>query len=237
MRTDATNKSYAELNRIIKENEYTEITNCLGQRFLADGTCGKRVKITGTAGNDLGAFLSGGEIEVFGNAQDALGDTMDDGEIIVHGSAQDAAGYAMRGGSIYIEKDVGYRAGIHMKAYNDKTPAIVVGGSTGSFLGEYQAGGYIIVLGLFGEKKITGYFCGTGMHGGKIYLRTDSLPKDRPAQVKAARATEEDLKEIEKYISEFCKRFKVAEEEVYSRGFFVLTPNSANPYKKLYVQE
>ena len=218
MRTDATNKSYAELNRIIKENEYTEITNCLGQRFLADGTCGKRVKITGTAGNDLGAFLSGGEIEVFGNAQDA-------------------AGYAMRGGSIYIEKDVGYRAGIHMKAYNDKTPAIVVGGSTGSFLGEYQAGGYIIVLGLYGEKKITGYFCGTGMHGGKIYLRTDSLPKDLPAQVKTARATEEDLKEIEKYISEFCKRFKIAEEEVYSRGFFVLTPNSANPYKKLYVQE
>lgn len=147
MRTDATNKSYAELNRIIKENEYTEITNCLGQRFLADGTCGKRVKITGTAGNDLGAFLSGGEIEVFGNAQDALGDTMDDGEIIVHGSAQDAAGYAMRGGSIYIEKDVGYRAGIHMKAYGDKVPALVIGGTAGSFLGEYQAGGIILVLG------------------------------------------------------------------------------------------
>lgn len=236
MITDATNKSYAELNRIIKENEYTEITNCLGQRFLADGTSGKRVKITGTVGNALGAFLSGGEIEVFGNAQDALGDTMDDGNIVIHGNAQDAVGYAMRGGNIYIEKNVGYRAGIHMKAYNEKVPAIVVGGSTGSFLGEYQAGGYIIVLGLYEDKKITGYFCGTGMHGGKIFLRTDELPADLPAQVKAARATAEDLKEIEKYISGYCKYFDRKKEEIYSRGFFVLTPNSANPYKKLYVQ-
>ena len=217
MIVDARNKDYAELNRIIKDNSEVEIENCLGQRFLADGTSGKNVKIKGTAGNAAAAYLNGGRVEIFG-------------------SAQDAAGYAMRGGSIFIEKNVGYRAGIHMKAYMEKTPVIVVGGRTGSFLGEYQAGGYIIVLGLYGEEKITGYFCGTGMHGGKIYLRTKNLPKDLPPQVNAAKATEADKKEIEKYVAEFCVYFGKNEEEILSSDFYVLTPNSANPYKTLYVQ-
>ena len=65
-----------------------------------------------------------------------------------------------------------------MKEYKDKIPAIVVGGVAGSFLGEYQAGGVIVVLGLHRENQpIAGYFCGTGMHGGKIYLRSDTLPE------------------------------------------------------------
>mgnify|MGYP002508363490 CR=1 FL=1 len=44
--------------------------------------------------------------------------------------------------------NAGYRAGIHMKAYKDKVPVMVIGGTAGSFLGEYQAGGVIVVLGL-----------------------------------------------------------------------------------------
>lgn len=59
----------------------------------------------------------------------------------------------MRGGEIYVRGNAGYRAGIHMKAYRDKRPVMVIGGRTGSFLGEYQAGGYIIVLGLLDERK------------------------------------------------------------------------------------
>ena len=73
---------------------------------------------------------------------------MNDGRIIVHGSIGDAAGYAMRGGESHVQGDAGYRAGIHMKAYGDKLPALVIGGAAGSFLGEYQAGGVILVLGL-----------------------------------------------------------------------------------------
>lgn len=49
---------------------------------------------------------------------------------------------------ILVEGNVGYRAGIHMKAYKDQVPVLVVGGEAGSFLGEYQAGGYVVVLGL-----------------------------------------------------------------------------------------
>ena len=106
---------------------------------------------------------------VHGNAQDAVGDTMNAGRIIVHGSIGDAAGYAMRGGEIYVEGNAGYRAGIHMKAYGDKLPAMVIGGRAGSFLGEYQAGGVIIVLGLTeSSRPIVSNFPCTGMHGGKL---------------------------------------------------------------------
>ena len=69
-------------------------------------------------------------------------------KFIIHGNIGDAAGYAMRGGKIYVKGNAGYRAGIHMKAYKEKIPVMIIGGHTGSFLGEYQAGGIIIVLGL-----------------------------------------------------------------------------------------
>lgn len=86
---------------------------------------------------------------------------MNDGAIFVHGSSGDATGYAMRGGKIYVRGNAGYRAGIHMKAYREKQPVLIIGGEAGSFLGEYQAGGIIIVLGLgSGGRAPGGPFCG-----------------------------------------------------------------------------
>lgn len=106
----------------------------------------------------MGAYLDGSEIYVRGNAQDAVGDTMDDGLIVIDGCAGDAIGYAMRGGEIFVRGSVGYRAGIHMKEYKQKHPVLVVGGAAGSFLGEYQAGGTIIILGLGSSGQIVGPF-------------------------------------------------------------------------------
>jgi one_C_dehyd_C: formylmethanofuran dehydrogenase subunit C len=110
---------------------------------------------------------------------------MNSGTLTIHGHCGDATGYAMRGGTIFIEGNVGYRAGIHMKAYQTHIPVLVVGGEAGSFLGEYQAGGYIIVLGLnTRDHAPVGRFPAAGMHGGKIFLRTDcDMPFDIPAQV------------------------------------------------------
>ncbi len=112
---------------------------------------------------------------------------MNDGKIFIHGSSGDATGYAMRGGKIFC---AGYRAGIHMKAYKDKTPVLVIGGERqAAFWGEYQAGGYIIVLGLGHDKGgVVERFCATGMHGGKIFLRCDDLPYDLPEQVIAKKS-------------------------------------------------
>jgi len=95
-----------------------------------------------------------------GNAQDATGDTMNDGTIYIHGNSGDVCGYAMRGGKIFIRDNAGYRTGIHMKQYKEKKPVIVIGGTAGSFLGEYLAGGIIIVLGLNSEDTVpVGDFC------------------------------------------------------------------------------
>ncbi|MBQ9513364.1 MAG: glutamate synthase [Clostridia bacterium] len=232
---DAKNIDFQDLNKIIKEKTEVEIINCDGQRFIGSGTIDKKIVVKGVPGNALGAYMSGSTVSVFGNAQDAVGDTMNDGKIIVHGNCGDAVGYAMRGGKIFIKGKAGYRVGIHIKEYKDKKPVIIIGENAGSFLGEYQAGGLIVVLNLKGEEAV-GDFCGTGMHGGKIFLRTDNPPKDLPKQVNLFKATKTDLEEIKDYLDEYCQDFGLKLSDVILGTFYVLTPNSANPYKQLYVR-
>lgn len=234
---DAKNLNFDALNELIRETDGDIIiSNCLGQRFIGSGTAKKEITICGTPGNALGAYLCGATIKVDGNVQDAVGDTMDSGKIIVNGNAGDAVGYAMRGGEIYVKGNAGYRVGIHMKAYKDKLPIMVIGGVVGSFLGEYQAGGLIIVLNLEDKDEIVGNFCGTGMHGGKIFLRTKNLNSSLPPQVHVKKAGEEDMKEIAPYVKNFCDLFGKDYTSVIDSEFTVLTPNSKNPYRQLYVE-
>ena len=237
MNIGARDLGYKEINEAVRAagNECT-VEGCLGQRFIAAGMSEKTIVVEGVPGNALGAYLNGASITVRGNAQDAVGDTMNDGKIVVHGSIGDAAGYAMRGGSIWVRDDAGYRAGIHMKAYEDKIPLMVIGGCAGSFLGEYQAGGVIVVLGLDrGERRIVGNFPCTGMHGGKMILRCAVDEVACPDQVSARAATDEDMTEIARYVSEYCRLFGASEDDVLDAPFTVVTPDNKNPYKRLYV--
>lgn len=237
MIVNAKNIDFKSLNNALRETDKDlEIENCLGQRFIAAGMSDKNIRIKGVPGNALGAYLNGAVIEVMGNAQDAVGDTMNNGEIIIHGNVGDAVGYAMRGGKIFIKGNAGYRAGIHMKAYREKHPVIVVGGKCGSFLGEYQAGGTIIVLGLTNDgKNIVGNFPCTGMHGGKMYLRGNCDNIKFPKGVKVQKATKADMKDILSYINSFSKNFGYDEDEILSSDFTLITPDSKNPYKQMYV--
>lgn len=239
MRIDAKNLHFRDLNNLIRltTDERITIENCIGQRYIGSGLGSKEIVIEGTPGNALGSYLDGCNIIVRGNAQDAAGDTMNDGSIIIHGSSGDATGYAMRGGRIYVRGSTGYRAGIHMKAYKDKVPVLIVGETAGSFLGEYQAGGIIVVLGLHTEQRPpVGNFCGTGMHGGRIYLRCEELPVDLPAQVVAEEASDKDIEEIRCHLEEFCRIFGEDIENVCNHKFYLLTPNTKNPYKQLYTR-
>lgn len=212
------------------------LLGCCGQRFIAAGMSKKNITIKGVPGNALGAYLNGAVIKVCGNAQDAVGDTMNEGKIIVHGNIGDAAGYAMRGGKIFVKGNAGYRAGIHMKEYEDKCPVMVIGGKCGSFLGEYQSGGIIIVLGLTNDKKeiISNFPC-TGMHGGKMFLRSECKNIDFPAEVSASPATADDLSEIYEYIDEFCKEFGYDRNIILNSPFTKIVPGCKNPYKQMYV--
>lgn len=228
----------ATLNEKIRNSkEDCEVFGCLGERFIGAGLSDKTVTINGIPGNALGAYLDGAKIYVDGNAQDAVGDTMNGGEIVINGNAGDAPGYAMRGGKIYIKGNAGYRAGIHMKEYDGKFPVMIVGGRCGSFMGEYQAGGLIVVLGLNRDgKRIVGNFPCAGMHGGKVLLRGNAEGVNFPAKVTAKTAAREDMFAAESYIKEFCAAFGIDEKEVLASPFTVVTPDSANPYKRMYVE-
>ena len=114
---------------------------------------------------------------------------------------------------------------------------LVVGGEAGSFLGEYQAGGYVVVLGLNTTGRApVGRFCAAGMHGGKIFLRTEAeLPFDLPSQVSAHRADAKELEEIRPFVEKYAHAFGRNAAEILRGTFQVLIPNTANPYKSLYV--
>lgn len=232
------NTHFQVLNRIIRESKEKEFTlnGCIGQRYIATGLGGKSIVINGTPGNALGSYLNGCSVTVYGNAQDATGDTMNSGLIVIHGNAGDATGYAMRGGRIYVKGNTGYRAGIHMKAYMDLKPVIVVGGRAGSFLGEYQAGGIIVVLGQNDDGlPIMNNFCGTGMHGGTIYLRCEKLPHKLPEQVSYKKQRGADIPELTDIVKDYCTYFPEYDAgELLNANFFVLTPNAENPYKQMY---
>lgn len=232
------NTHFQVLNRRIRETseENIVVNGIVGQRYVACGLSGKQIEIKGTPGNALGAYLNGSHVNVYGNAQDATGDTMNSGLIIIHGNAGDATGYAMRGGKIYVKGNTGYRAGIHMKAYEDLKPIIVVGGRAGSFLGEYQAGGIIVVLGQNDDGlPIINNFCGTGMHGGVMYLRCDKLPHRIPKQISYECKQGKDIEELTLIVKDYCNYFEEFNaDELLNANFFVLTPNKENPYKQMY---
>ncbi len=217
--------------------EETLIAKCCGQRYIGCGMKNPYIVIDGTPGNALGAFLDGGTIIVNGNGQDAVGDTMNAGRIIIDGSVGDAAGYAMRGGLLLVRNDAGYRAGVNMKAYGSDSPAIVIGGVAGSFLGEYQAGGTIVVLGLRKPKgtPLTGYFCGKGMYSGRIYLRTTELPIGMTRHLMKRTVSQEEKDSVLRpLIEEFAKCFKENAEEILSADFTAIEADPEHRYNELY---
>jgi len=242
MRTiDASGLHYRELNQRVREavaEGETELSlvNVRGHRYIADGVSGKAtLAVHGVPGNDLGAFMNGPTVVVHGNAQDACGNTMNDGKIVVHGHAGDVLGYGMRGGKLHILGDVGYRVGIHMKAYKKQAPVIVIGGTARDFLGEYMAGGVMVVLGL--ERNgagIAGDYFGSGMHGGVIFVRGEVEPHKLGREVARAEVTDGDKAQLRALVEEFCADFGLSADEVLSVPFAKYVPLSARPYGNLY---
>ena len=200
------------------ENEEITVKGCLGERYIGCGMKEGIMRVEGTPGNALASYLDGA------------------GLLAVRGSAGDALAYGMRGGRVYVLGDAGYRAGVHMKAYEDRKSVLVIGGRAGSFLGEYLAGGIIIVLGLGYEgKNITGYFCGNGMYAGTIYLRTENVPQNLSDKlIKRSVSTEEKERIIHPIITDFASVFSIQAERCLEGSFIAIEADKSKSYSQLY---
>ncbi len=208
----------------------------MGQRYIGATATGAdlRIVIHGTPGNSLGAFLNGPTIEVLGNAQDMTGNTMNSGKIIIHGNAWDVTGLSARGGTIMIKGSSGYRVGIHMKEFGETRPSLVIGGTVKDYLGEYMAGGTILVLGLrSGVESPVGHNIGAGMHGGRIYVRGKvDIGQLGPGAV-VSKLTDDDIAEIKSLVGEFEEHFGDKVGRDYS-GFVKINPSSSRPFSGYY---
>jgi len=241
MRIDAKGIYSKDLNEQIRravaagEKEII-LENVNGQRYIGAGVKSDvNIKIFGVPGNDLAAFMDGPTITVFANGQDGVGNTMNSGKVVIHGDAGDIAGYSMRGGKIFVKGDVGYRIGIHMKSYKESCPVVIIGGRAQDFLGEYMAGGLLVVLGLKkGGSWMSGNYVGTGMHGGAIYIRGELEDYQLGKEVKMLEPDEQDIKMLKGYLEEFCHDFNLSLNEAVDEKFVKLIPYSHRPYGKVY---
>ncbi len=230
-------KVNSQIKEELKKRNKVVVKNVNGQRYIGCALDeNKTVEIYGTPGNDMACYLNGGKVIVYGNCQDAVGNTMNGGEIIVHGHSGDAMGYGMRDGQIYIKTGVACRGGIHMKEFRRMRPVLVIGKNAGSFLGEYMAGGTIVLLGLGMKRgeRLFGTHCASGMHGGKIFVR-GSFPKENLSpNIKVTNLDEQDKKELESYVKKYCKYFDTDYDKVMSKQFKKLVPATSRPYANLY---
>jgi glutamate synthase domain-containing protein 3 len=240
---NAANIYYQQLNELIRnlvDGGVQEITldNVNGQRYIGVGLSGtQKININGIPGNNLASLMDGLTIEVFGNGQDGIGNTMNDGTVIVHGNTSDITGYAMRSGKIFVKGNVGYRVGIHMKAYKEKQPLIVVGGKAEDFLGEYMAGGTLVLLGLNLKpgEVIVGDYVGTGMHGGAIYIRGEVPAYHLGKEIKCVELNETDFSFLKNVVTEFAGYFKEDVDKILQSKFIKLISSNKRPYGTMYV--
>jgi glutamate synthase domain-containing protein 3 len=239
---DASEMHFSQLNhqlRLLVDGgaEHIDVQEVCGQRYLGTGLHGPvTIDIHGTPGNDMAAFMDGPHITVHGNAQDGCGNTMNGGEVVVHGQAGDVLGHSMRGGTIWVRGNAGYRVGIHMKEYTGMRPTIIIGGTAQHFLGEYMAGGILVILGLnleAGQPHST-HFVGTGMHGGAIYIRGEIADQQLGKEVGKAPLDDKDLQLLGELLDGYAQRFQVDVESPRACSFVKLVPTSLRPYGRLY---
>ncbi len=158
-------KEISNLNRSFGTLISGEVAKYYGDKGLPDKTID--IRLTGTTGQSLGAFLINGIcIRVHGAGNDYIGKGMHGGKIIITGDKSgeefslggNTCLYGATGGKLYIAGQVGERFGVR----NSGAIAIVEG--TGDHPCEYMTGGVVVILGR------TGVNFGAGMTGGAAFV-------------------------------------------------------------------
>ena len=239
---DALGLHYRDLNQLLwtlteAGAEDLLVRNVNGHRYIGTNLRQRvRVVLEGVPGNDLGAFMDGPEITCSGDAQDGCGNTMNSGRLVINGSAGDILGHSMRGGQLYVRRNVGYRVGIHMKEYGDTRPVIVIGGTAQHFVGEYMAGGMLILLGRhLGPAEVhPSRYIGTGMHSGVMYVRGRVDEHFLGKEVGIADPEPADMMIVGQYVQTYGRLFCVDVDDLLTDPFVKLYPKTKRPYGRLY---
>lgn len=165
-----------------------------------------QVRLDGTAGQSLGAFLVPGlDVQLRGEANDYVGKGMHGGTLSIHppggkagtaGRSQVLAGnaalYGATGGRLFI----GGMAGERFAVRNSGACAVVEG--VGDHGCEYMTAGLVVVLGPIGRNF------GSGMSGGLAFVLARESPTDlcNTASVDVVAATPEDWRLLEPLLIE-----------------------------------
>ncbi|GHH51073.1 glutamate synthase large subunit [Lentzea cavernae] len=181
------------VNRTVGTLLGAEVTRRFGGEGLEDDTI--HVKLTGSAGQSLGAFLPRGiTLEMVGDANDYVGKGLSGGRIIVrpHDDAPFRAeqqviagnviGYGATAGEVFLRGRVGERFCVR------NSGALLVAEGVGDHAFEYMTGGRAVVLGPTGRNVAA------GMSGGIAYvLDLDPLSVNQE-MVNLQRLSAEDLR-------------------------------------------
>jgi formylmethanofuran dehydrogenase subunit C len=125
-------------------------------KWIGRGMTRGRVRVVGSAGMHLGAYMKGGSIEVTHDATDWVGGEMSGGTIHIRGNAGGQLGSAYRGsmsgmsgGTILVEGAAGIELGMRLKR-----GLIAVRGPVRDFAGLQMKGGTIVLMS--GAEQRTG---------------------------------------------------------------------------------
>jgi len=195
----------SNLNRSFGTLSSGEIAKRYGDKGLPEDTV--TLKLTGTAGQSFGTFLSRGvTLDLDGVANDYVGKGMSGGKIIVkpqlQGSSYAGAGntclYGATGGKLYVRATVGERFAVR----NSGTIAVVEG--TGDSPCEYMTGGIVVILGN------TGFNFGAGMTGGLAFVYDENrefMDKMNQELIEALRIDTDETERERFYLKNLLKDY------------------------------
>ncbi|EJF06252.1 glutamate synthase family protein [Thiovulum sp. ES] len=193
------------LNRSFGARISGEIAKYYGDKGLKEDSI--KIKLSGTAGQSLGAFLSNGvSIYLNGVANDYVGKGMSGGKIIIssglQGGKYSALGntclYGATGGKLYASGSAGERFGVR----NSGTISVVEG--TGDHACEYMTGGIVCILGK------TGLNFGAGMTGGIAFIYDKSrtfIEHMNQELIQAIRIDTDETNEARHYLKRLLKDY------------------------------
>ncbi|MBV9639499.1 MAG: glutamate synthase subunit alpha, partial [Mycobacteriaceae bacterium] len=192
------------VNRTVGTLLGAEVTRRYGAQGLPDDTI--HVKLTGSAGQSIGAFLPPGiTLELTGDANDYVGKGLSGGRVIVktpddvlflpedHVIAGNTLLYGATSGEVYLRGRVGER----FCARNSGALAVTEG--VGDHACEYMTGGRVVILGRTGRNMAA------GMSGGIAYVLGLDPDKVNTAMVELQTLDDEDLQWLHAVVAQHAQ--------------------------------